>query len=209
MDFISVIEKLQFLAWPIVVIFLFFWNRNEIKGLINRVNSGKLPGGIEFNAPISQSDPKEDVPPEIKKSIKAREEELAKNIDTSTSASRPELVKEIDKLVKENSAIATALFFERIYQLIFGSQIQLLDQLRSLGSAGRLYEDISAYYQGVRLKFPNLNSYPLDNYISFLTNAGLIEFINTGQKRVYKIAPTGIDFLEYIEALNYPKIKFN
>ena len=98
--------------------------------------------------------------------------------------------------------------FERAYQAIYGSQIKIIEDLRRLGPSGLVYEGVAAYYQQTRLMYPALNSYPLDQYLGFLVNSGLIEISNSSEnKRICKITSFGIDFLEYIEVLNYTKDK--
>jgi hypothetical protein len=50
------INVLGILVWPLTIILLaghFF--QDEIRSLLNRITSGKLPGGVEFNAESQQS----------------------------------------------------------------------------------------------------------------------------------------------------------
>lgn len=201
------LKYLEVLTWPVLVLIVCRLFKNEVGGLINRIAGGKLPGGFEFNSPPNQSPPNENVPKEIKESVALRKKKNKKKEKIIISPTTLDLQQQVSALLSQIAGLQTALIFERIYQNIFGSQIKLLDELRLRGLSGASYEDIAAYYQQIKVKWPNLNSYPLEEYLNYLKNAGLVELFSDGAQRKYKITPLGIDFLEYIEKLKYPKEK--
>ena len=180
--------------------------RNELRRLINRIQGGKLPGGFEFQSSLSQKEPDTTVPSDIEESVDVKKIELEKKYQDVTRT-KEELQKQVENLVTQVAGLQTALLFERIYQTIFGSQIRLLEELRLKGTVGACYEDTSAYYEQIRMQWPTLNSYALESYLNYLVNSGLIELFLEGGRRKYRITGLGINFLEYIKKLNYPKNK--
>ncbi len=193
MNWELILKFINVLAWPVTVVVILYFLKSEIKGLINRIIGGKLPGGVEFNSPLNQEKPNTDIPKDILELVNTKDVSKKNNVINSET----QLVKELE----------TALFFERTYRIIFGSQMKLLEELRIRGITGAIYEDIAAYYQQTRAQWPTLNSNPLESYLGFLTQSGLIEEMSGEQQRKYKITSKGVDFLEYIEKLNYPKNK--
>lgn len=212
MNWDLILKYLEVLAWPTVVLIVCYWFKNEVGGLINRIAGGKLPGGFEFSSPPSQKPPSENVPKEIKESVALKEEKNKKEKNKKekkivTSPTTTDLQQQISASLSQIAGLQTALIFERTYQNIFGSQIKLLDELRLRGLVGALYEDIAAYYQQIKIKWAGLNSYPLEDYLNYLKNAGLVTLFYDDAQRKYKITPSGVDFLEYIEKLKYSKDK--
>ncbi|MDD3735060.1 MAG: hypothetical protein PHO31_01115 [Candidatus Pacebacteria bacterium] len=194
-----ILEFIKIIIWPGLISIFIFKFKNEIKGLINRIVSAEFPGGIKVNLPLEQKTPDKNIPEEIKDSIEIKKEFSDKELN--------DLQRQINVLLSQINTLRTALIFERIYQTIFGSQINLLEELRLKGTNGVFYEDIAAYYQQIRIKWPDLNSYPLENYLNYLINSGLVEVFFDNEKKKCRITPLGIDFLEYIKKLNYSKEK--
>jgi len=206
MNYEIILQFVTVLRWPFVVLVVGYFLRNEIKGLINRVRSGKLPGGFEFQSLPSQQNPNTNVPLDIDESAETRKVELEteyKKMAQDNSA----LKEQIDNLLTQIAKLQTALLFERMYQSIFGSQIKLLEELQLRGTAGTYYEDISAHYEQTRKLWPSLNSYALETYLNYLSDSKLIESFMELDRKKYRITAMGIDFLEYIKNLNYAKNK--
>ena len=196
------LELAKVLIWPVFAsLFAFNFFRSEIKGLLNRIQSAKLPGGIEVLLPGKQKLPQKNTPNKIGGSVKNKKEEIKREISADNSQTQ------VNELLNQLATYQVALIFERGYQSIYGSQIKLLDILRLRGQEGLSYEDLAAFYQQTRLTWPTLNSYSLNSYLGYLLNIGLAEKIFTDSKTYIKITPMGIDFLEYIEQLNYLKEK--
>lgn len=189
----AIFEYIKTLSWPVVVLFMFLILLREIKNLINRINYIKWPGGPEINT--KQTKPSKEIP-------KISEETENKKLEEIKKSSQDK-----EELLNQVVILQIALHFERTYNLIFGSQIRLLENLRKYGSVGMKYEDVAAYYQGVLVTYPYMVSYHLTQYLDFLVGAKLVEVTQQGDNRVVKIVPLGIDFLEYLEGLNYNKNK--
>lgn len=97
------------------------------------------------------------------------------------------------------------LEYERIYNIIFGSQIELLDILK-INKMGLNMNFLGIYFYNIQKKFENaLGSWTLFGYLRFLETNGLIQFDNMSSS--YLITVKGEDFLNYIELLKYSKVK--
>lgn len=209
MDWQLLLKYTEVLAWPILGLYLIRIFREEIRNLLNRIKSAQFPGGTRVDLLPRQEELSKEIPPEIRESAEKKEGEIRKARDTTSAEnlSVEDLQQQVDVLLSELAELRTALDFERIYQYIFGSQIALLDVLRANGGAGILYEEIAAYYQRVRAKWPALKYYTLEKYLSYLLGPSLVQYHLEERKRKYTITPYGIDFLEYIEKLRYSKEK--
>lgn len=114
---------------------------------------------------------------------------------------------EVEKLREE-------LEFERIYSIIFGSQIDLLKIIKTQPTdIGLLKDVIYPRYRGLYRVFDN---WTFDEFIKILLlnnllevyvpeerkSAGINQFTRDSLKQ-YKITQKGLDFLKYIEENNY------
>ena len=81
MDWVTVIERLNFLSWPITVLMVVIFFRTELKGLMNRIINVEFPGGIKLNSPTSQKLPKEEIPKNILDSASIKRERTEKEIN--------------------------------------------------------------------------------------------------------------------------------
>ncbi len=185
-----VVESISRLALPCVILIIFLSLRNEIKMLINRINAIKWPGVVELRA--EQQKPSEEIP-SIGDNLKKDKVAKLERVDTSKN-----------DLINQLASLQVALHFERTYNLIFGSQIRLLEGLERLGSSGENYENMAATYQNEQATYAISHSYPLRNYLGFLENAGLVKIISNANRRKVSITPMGVDFLEYIRTMRYP-----
>ncbi len=84
--------------------------------------------------------------------------------------------------------------FDLIYDMIFGSQIALLQLLISKGNQ---HQDIFGhYYNQAKEKYPEaFTNFDLDRYPKFLLSYDLL-FIDKDQK--VQITTLGIDFIKYL-----------
>jgi hypothetical protein len=99
------------------------------------------------------------------------------------------------------------LDFEKIYNGIFGTQIAILDSLIKDTTGGIFYTVIGTVYEQWRQNDDLLKNYPLNDYLQFLVNAGLITFFENNGVRKYRITDKGLDFIGYVEKNKYPKFK--
>ena len=86
------------------------------------------------------------------------------------------------------------ILFERIYYLIFGSQIRLLQHLNSAFSAPK--EEFKFYFDNtVELNPAFFKDYDYDQYLNFLIGNNLIDEDKNG---IIAVSIIGRDFLKYI-----------
>lgn len=93
--------------------------------------------------------------------------------------------------------------FEKIYRLVFGSQIQLLKDMNTQTSDGssRYLAIFFLYMQQVHK--PVFDSWGFDQYLSFLVRTNLITLINSS----YQITEKGKAFLAYLVQSGYSEDK--
>lgn len=95
-------------------------------------------------------------------------------------------------------------FFENNFNLMFGSQLRLLNILKPLGSTGMPYEDVAAYYGKVAIElWVGTEIWTTEKYLGFLEERKLIEKIQHDANINIKITTGGIKFLDYIQEKNY------
>lgn len=200
---------LEIFAWPlaiiiIVVIFLLI-QKKPIADLINKI-TGIKGGKYEFETepgkrqlkthnvlekPVSKTE-------EIEKGLNLLNDETRK-IFQSVIIQETELDKvesESEKnqiLLKYSEALYVRLQFERVYHLIYGSQIKLLFHLNS--SLNETTETVKYYYENAVKVRPGLKEYPYKNYLSFLETQALIMI---GKENSINITPFGKDFLKFM-----------
>ena len=168
------------LAWPLVTICLALFFKEQIGNLISRVKKFESPlGSIQTDERTVQSDP------------------LEKKV--------PQTLGDGELTTKETEGLQRFLFFERTYNLIFGTQIEILKYFRK-DRTGYLKPNLEKVYLDWQQEEdkPALKNYPFENYINYVLNNGLIfqEVIDGAIS--YKITEIGKDFLDYIEEQRYP-----
>lgn len=187
-----VLSYLDVVVWPIVVIsiILIFKKNIEIFLDSNRLDSAG-PGGLGFRSILS-SEQIIKAPPDPKK-VK-NFEEIAEKVVGEDVVKGEEYQGLINTLNLE-------LEFERIYNIIFKSQINLLRKLR-IGDI--TWSELSGYFYLEQRK--NVFLYKDWNesvYIDFLSRSGLISVM--GKDGNIKLTPKGDVFLSYIDHMGYQK----
>jgi len=188
------------LVWPIVVLIIaivvIILFRIEISRLIARTKSvGK--GGLETfeNQPTQPRDEKKGI------------EKFLQTYDNRLLLEAEELVlrdlseKEIDlpadrekALIRSLASTSITLHFERIYSLIWASQLAFLRFLNSRDQ-GADVTDIEPFYEsGKRDKPVWFENYPLESWAGFLEASNLI--LNRDSR--YFITVSGREFLKYL-----------
>jgi len=103
---------------------------------------------------------------------------------------------ETAEILIRNLAFVQLLYrAERLYRLIFGSQISLLKYLNVMGAKPDV--DIQPFYEKARKKFPKFyDGYPYEQWREFLI--GQMVMVHDAEKDVYGINQAGKDFLGWI-----------
>jgi len=122
------------------------------------------------------------------------------------SQSEPIKMEESKKLKDspEVEELKRELEFEKIYSIIFGSQIELLKLIREDSKFN--YYKLLEFYDVLKANNSLFNSWSASQYIYFLVRSGLIALEEVPENHLLdllKITQKGLDFLKYIEENNY------
>lgn len=197
------LDYLRVLIWPVLVLFLVFRFRREISEFIDRIYRVKFPGGeVEAETQKDLQESEEEF--EDAEEFLAKDEELLDEMQKEYETKYAELEQNSQKLIQELSLKDLQLEFERMYHVIFGSQLRLLDLL-SAKPAGVDRQLLASYYAEVQKAHPgSFTNWPLEQYLQFLLTRKLIEL---GEHGRYRLTEKGSSFLSYLANLKYPKDK--
>lgn len=184
----KILEFLKFTDWPVFAfVFVFLFKKNIAK-FIDELEHLKIFGN-EATRETPPNSQREDL----------NVDKMSEKIENTTNDSQSNDCK--------NELKKTSLYleYERIYNIIFGSQIELLDILK-INSTGLNMNFLGIYFHSIQKKFEgSLDQWTLFQYLRFMETTGLIQFNNTNNS--YSITEKGRGFLNYIESLKYPKGK--
>jgi|GEM_PF-6655864 len=174
-----VLQYIQSLIWPVIVIVLLTVFHRDISALISRMKSVNTPAGsAEFDA--LQKLPEEGVRTEI--------EDINKRVEAPTlNASEEDVYNDPE----------VRLIFERIYRDIFGTQFQALNFLAanpvplSASLLSHLYDKHRTLLVSDTKPYPNVQA-----WMQYLVNFGLVEY-NEGAD-TYQVLSAGLLFLRYM-----------
>lgn len=202
---------MEFLAWPAVVLILgtiaLLLFRQPLIRLIDRASKiGK--GGIEAVSTAQEAGI------EVKPSPA---DELMKAFDNALLLQREKIIRdELDRLkgtsasererilIRFLAASNLAMAFDRLYSLIWGSQIGVLQFLNTgapeVADVGRL----NVWYEQAAARDPDVyKAYSFDQWLGFLQVAGLLR--RDGER--VEITLEGREFLKYLVQQGYPLYK--
>lgn len=182
--------------WPIIILLVIFLFKTELSNLISKGVVIILPGGHElrFNEPAPQQET-------TQKNPEPKRIEDYKEIEKQYEEKIKELGKGQEELKTQLINAQIYLDFERIYRVIFGTQIDLLKRLRSIFPLGQPSKDTIFFFALTQRLFPVFANWTFAQYLNFLFTSNLIYYDNGS----YFVTDRGKAFLAYIEILNYPK----
>jgi hypothetical protein len=99
--------------------------------------------------------------------------------------------------IQEFFQLANKYQFERIYNIIYGTQIHILERLLSKGTEGENYINLVPLYQEF-IKRSSLMTVQMSDYLKFLETMKLTETAFKDNNMFVKITAFGADFLSYI-----------
>lgn len=95
---------------------------------------------------------------------------------------------------------------ERIFNQIYGTQLDLLEHLVSRGSQPAKLSEL-AHYHAEHQRMAGTAVYQIEPYINFLVSSGLLTATNDSSTSTeYTISTMGVKFLSYVKAM-YPHWK--
>jgi len=93
-------------------------------------------------------------------------------------------------------------WFERTFNIIYGTQIDLLEYLSAKGTDGDRYVNLLVFYNEF-VKRSGLASTQMADYLGYLHSMRFVEYRGEGSDLIVKITPYGVNFLSYIKG-QYP-----
>ena len=185
-----ILEYLQvILGWPVVtlilgVIFL-KWFKDPISDFFRRVVRGEAYGvRIEASSPSEQRE-------EIKDTPQLPQDQIEKYIKDNPK-----------EVIVEYGRLLNGYRFERAFNIIYGTQMDLLEYLSTKGTAGENYINLVSFYNEF-VKRSGLSSTQMADYLGFLKDMRFIELAEQNKVWNVKISAYGVDFLSYIKG-QYP-----
>lgn len=179
------------LDWPavalIVAILVSRWLRTPLAGLLNRV--GVVEGyGIRV---ATTPDPSQ------------QQHEAREGLQPKTEHAALEYIRtHPEEIAKHQVRLYNSYWFERAFNLIYGSQLDLLEHLQSKGDVGEKYVNLLPFFQAF-LKRGGTPNTQLADYLEFLRSMKFIEYYDRDGEQHARITPYGVDFLSYLRA-EYP-----
>lgn len=198
-----ILEYLKVIIWPTVVVIACYNFRTNIAKLIDRFEEGQTPfGKYKFNhGNVSQQE---------KRDLKVKDEIVISNNDPQfneviKSQNIPdkkieELEINNDQLSKELLNYRIELEFERIYNIIFRSQIDLLSKISTFDHFG--LEFALNHFQQEQAVVNGLKEWNLDKYLDFLYRNDLI---SNKDSHTIGLTEKGRAFLHYLSIMGYQK----
>lgn len=180
------------LRWPVIVLIvvLVFFKlfKNPISDFFRRIVKGEAYGiRLEASSPSEQQK-------EAKETISAR----SKSEIEAYIRDNPDLV------VTEYIRLFNGYIFERAFNIIYGTQIDLLEHLSSKGDKGENYINLALFYNEY-VKRTGKSIYQMADYLGFLKEFRFVQYEGEGSELRVKILPYGVDFLSYIKT-QYPSM---
>ncbi len=173
------------LSWPVAILIVglcFFYKfKLAIEGFLNRMTEATFPGGC----------------------IKAINPQEQQQVETLIN---PKNEQEWILWVKQNPEqmhkycveISNQLKYERIMNIIYGTQIRLLENLEKKSKYGESIQNLQSYYVEFQ-RLGNNHITRFDEYLGFLQASNLIEI----KENMAILTTVGQNFLIYIRSI-YP-----
>jgi len=178
-----------FLAWPVIILILVViflkWFKAPITDFIKRLVKVEAYG----SRAVAIS------PSEQQKKAKETLQTKSKSDIENNFRDNPNLV------VAEYSRLFNWYVFEHVFNIIFGTQIDLLEHLSNKGDKGEKYINLAGFYNEF-VGRAGTTSYQMNDYLGFLIIYKFLIYEGEGSELNVKITPYGVDFLSYIKT-NY------
>ena len=208
-DYKPFLNFLEVLIWPIVAIVAVLILRRPIINLINRMNKIGF-AGVSAEASQQRQETVEKGLPDQEKKIDAKNDTVDKILglfsnqtieravtvvnNESKVNEAQETEQKIEILHKYSQALYLILSFERIYNVIFGSQLFILDRVNT--GSDETKDSLKTFYDSAVSRFPEFYAtYQYDDYFNFLISN---ELLVKKEDETYNITWIGRDFLKFL-----------
>lgn len=219
-NWLLLLEYLKvFLGWPpmsfAIAILVIARFRGAIDNFLTRLVEGNIFGQVFKAVPPGEQQQEAKQPPE-NRLAKAAE---AQGVFNAPPAAQQQLPPELANDPRAAAALAYVqshpvetvieyrrLLFnfnsERLFNFIYGTQIELLQDLASHPDVPATLAQLAKFHEQHQ-KLAGRTDYQLRDYVNFLVAYGVVIQGGTPEEQTYRIAQHGIEFLSYIKA-NYP-----
>ena len=197
MDIAKIIESIGWSQSVLIggIIFIFLFRKEislKIKSIKSVSKSGVLMDQNQEIKTIQENDTNTIISNNDSIVIKEQKSYIIKDLKAKNLAIDNNN-KTIDILIHELAITQLKLNFEKIYNIIFGSQINLLKKLNE----GAKHQDyVEAYAKSVIENHAEMSNWDTASYLNFLFNNTLIIFDN--EKKLYALTNYGHEFLFWL-----------
>ena len=108
------------------------------------------------------------------------------------------------RVVEEYLRVFNGYRYERAFNLIYGTQMDMLQYLATKGTGGEAYTNLAVFYEEFRKRTTD-TKYQMPDYVRFLQTMGFIEYFGAEPNFRVRISPSGLGFLSYVRG-EYPVI---
>ena len=210
-------DYIDVLIWPLailaIVALVVFRFRDQIAQVILRIQTVRGPGGSEILAPLEEQavDVEQPPPPESEAEQPAAEEDVERPLPEQGEQHRDagDADKEARLLTAQLAEMQRELYYERVYRVVWGTQITFLKALSERLDGISMFEVITTYLANHNKAAQAVSpSYKRDftSYMKLLSDEGLVEFAQT-EPTNYVITALGRAFLAYLITQGIPTWK--
>lgn len=203
-------DVLKGVAWPFALVFVVLLFKREIRPLIDRII--KLgPGGIELGPrEAAKQAQAETVEPDAlqqangaqlkelpgksrSEALRQLELKLKENLSDLVAKGKVGAGDQVDFLINELAGTRLVALFDRVYLMIFGSQIRGLIHLNQFGTA-TLEDARQLYAEAKAADLDFYGNYTFEQWLGFIKDNDLIGVSDDS----VSITPIGRDFVQYL-----------
>lgn len=175
------------LTWPVVTLALgllaLIWLRRPIADFLSRIRSAEGYG------------------------VRVDAVEPAQQLKNVQDADEPKSPAELVTWLRDHSEAAATEFsrlyngywWERALNLIYGSQIEILEHLETQGDTGEKYVNLVPYFEQF-LRRGGSATTQIPDYLAFLQTMNFISYATADGEQIVKITPFGVNFLSYLRS---------
>lgn len=183
MEIIEIVFR--YWPWPILVFVFIMMFKKQISEILQRLKTLKIFGTVLETG----------IPPEQKK------EEIAKSLPPEK-----EIIKDVgdedrEIMTKKYTELLKKYLFELTLNVIYGTQMDLLESLSKKGTLGEKYNDLKKFYYYFIAKSKLVVTTTETKYFEYLKGVRYIEYVGEGEEQIVKITPLGLNFLSYVKEL--------
>ena len=204
------LDYIDTMVWPLAAASLVVLFRKNIAQLIDRIRSVKGPAGMGLDTTPAGPSDQSPIDPSggagADAVAGAIQDMAARYSEAVTYIAQTET--DFNQLKTNYNALNVLYQFERIYRMIYGTQLSLLFLLReSLPDHKKTRHILDFFYDDhVRLTAAMPNYSPnREAYYLFLTNSQMVELATEAEG--YQLTAWGGLFLNYVEQQNLPRDK--